>query len=191
MTRNKRNRREHPGRRLKALAAWTAVALAAACLTGCSPAAEQPAAETAAPQETAPQETGLQEAAPGESIPAEDASQENGLPGVQVTVDGEILAAPAGGEKAPGLWVTVMADGAVAAELPFAEKHTVRIEQDGIGENTVILTGKAVYMQDADCPGKDCVSMGEVTQENLEMRVLGGFIICLPHRLSVEVWEKK
>ena len=27
----------------------------------------------------------------------------------------------------------------------------------------------------------------EVTEENLEVRVLGGFIVCLPHKLSVEV----
>ena len=34
---------------------------------------------------------------------------------------------------------------------------------------------------------EDCVEMGEVTRENLELRVMGGFIICLPHKLSVEV----
>ena len=107
-------------------------------------------------------------------------------------MDGESRpAAPEGREKPAGLWVTVSVDGAAIAELPFEEKHTVKIEQDGTGENTVVLTGEAVYMQEADCPGRDCVSMGEVTRENLETRVMGGFIICLPHRLSVEVWEKK
>jgi len=142
--------------------------------------------ETAATQAASPQETASQE-----PTAAEAAVTGAALPGVQVTVDGEAPESPAAGEKAPGLWVTVTVDGMVASELPFEEQHTVRIAQDGIGENTVILTGKAVYMQDADCPGKDCVSMGEVTRENLEMRVMGGFIICLPHRLSVEVWEKK
>jgi hypothetical protein len=29
--------------------------------------------------------------------------------------------------------------------------------------------------------------MGEVTRDNLEVRVMGGFIICLPHKISVEV----
>lgn len=112
--------------------------------------------------------------------------------GIRVLVDGESRpAAPEEQEKAAGLWVTVSVDGAAVAELPFEEKHTVKIGQDGIGENTVVLTGEAVYMQEADCPGRDCVSMGEVTRENLETRVMGGFIICLPHRLSVEVWEKK
>lgn len=113
-------------------------------------------------------------------------------PGIRVIVDGGSRpAAPGDGEKAAGLWVTVSVDGAVIAELPFEEKHTVRIVQEGIGWNTLILTGESVYMQEADCPGRDCVSMGEVTRENLETRALGGFIICLPHRLSVEVWEKK
>lgn len=114
------------------------------------------------------------------------------VPGVRVIVDGESRpAAPDGREKTAGLWVTVSVDGAVVAELPFGEKHTVQIEQDGTGENILALTGEAVFMQDADCPGKDCVLMGEVTRENLETRVLGGFIICLPHRLAVEVWEKE
>ena len=42
-------------------------------------------------------------------------------------------------------------------------------------------------MEEADCHGQDCVKMEPVTRDNLEMRVMGGFIICLPHRVSVEV----
>lgn len=115
--------------------------------------------------------------------------------GIQVLVDDEILPLPAemqeDADKAPGLWVTLTVDGVILLELPFEEAHTVRVIQDGIGENTIVLTGEQVYMEKADCPGHDCVQMGEVTRENLELRVLGGFIICLPHRLAVEVWEKK
>ena len=143
-----------------------ALLLAAGALTACGPAPEPDAAATEAPRAT-----------------------EN--PGVHVIVDGDDRPAAEQPEKAAGLWVTLSVDGTVVAELPFEERHSVVIEQDGVGENTLILTGEAVFMEDADCPGKDCVFMGEVTRENLESRVMGGFIICLPHRLSVEVWEKK
>ena len=72
-------------------------------------------------------------------------------------------------------------------DLPFEEPHSVLIHQRNGSENLVRLTGEAVYMERATCDGGDCVNMGEVTRENLEMRVLGGFIICLPNMISVEV----
>lgn len=107
---------------------------------------------------------------------------------VQVTLDGNAL----GGEKHinPGgddLRVYITLDGEALLDLPFAEEHTVRIIRPDGGENTVALTGSSVYMTEANCEGQDCVQMGEVTRENLEVRVMGGFIICLPHRISVEV----
>ena len=99
---------------------------------------------------------------------------------------------PAG--YAPGgadgdLRVIVTLDGRTLAELPFSEPHTLRIGLPDGGSNTVSLTGDAVFMQEADCEGQDCVQMGQVTRDNLEVRVMGGFIICLPHRISVEVRE--
>ena len=72
-------------------------------------------------------------------------------------------------------------------DLPFSEPHSVQILQDDGAENTVAITGNAVYMDHADCENQDCVQMGEVTRDNLELRVMGGFIICLPHKISVEV----
>ena len=72
-------------------------------------------------------------------------------------------------------------------DLPFGEEHTVLIHQINGSENLVRLTGEAVYMDSANCDGQDCVNMGEVTRENLETRVLGGFIICLPNMIVVEV----
>ena len=108
--------------------------------------------------------------------------------GVQVLLDGKTIgkgkSVHAGGE---GLRVYITLNGEALLDLPFAEAHTVRIVQPDGGENTVTLTGSSVYMTEANCDGQDCVQMGEVTRENLEVRVMGGFIICLPHRLSVEV----
>lgn len=90
-------------------------------------------------------------------------------------------------ESADPVRVYVTVNGAALIDLPFGEAHTVVVKQPGVGENTVTLTGEAVYMSDADCENHDCVDMGQVTRENLELRPMGGFIVCLPHRLSVEV----
>lgn len=90
-------------------------------------------------------------------------------------------------ETSDDLRVYVTLDGAPLADLPFSEAHSLDIRLPDGGENHVACTGEAVYMSEANCDNQDCVNMGAVTRENLEMRVLGGFIICLPHRISVEV----
>ncbi len=108
--------------------------------------------------------------------------------GPRVLVDGRAFE---GGSVEPdagdGLRVYITLDGEPLIDLPFGIPRTVRVIQDGLGENTVAVTGDSVYMAHADCENQDCVDMGAVTRDNLEVRVMGGFIVCLPHRLSVEV----
>ena len=107
-----------------------------------------------------------------------------------VFLDGEAWNGQTTAGGSDGLRVYVTLDGAPLIDLPFGEEHVLRILQASGDENTVRLTGNAVYMQEANCEGQDCVNMGEVTRDNLETRVMGGFIICLPHRISVEVREE-
>ncbi len=106
---------------------------------------------------------------------------------VRLLLDGEAVQAGSVAPEVDGLRVYVTLDGAPLIDLPFSEPHTLTIAQPDGGENTVALTGSGVHMESANCEGQDCVNMGEVTEENLELRVLGGFIVCLPHKLSVEV----
>ena len=90
------------------------------------------------------------------------------------------------GNQAADIMVYITVDGDPVLVLPFGEEHRVEMIRDS-GMNVVRMTEQAVWMEDADCEGRDCVQMGEVTRDNLETRVMGGFIICLPHRISVEV----
>ena len=83
--------------------------------------------------------------------------------------------------------VYITYNGYPLLDLPFGEEHTVLIHQINGAENTVRMTGEAVYMESATCDNQDCVNMGQVTRENLETRVLGGFIVCLPNMIVVEV----
>ncbi len=108
---------------------------------------------------------------------------------VRVLVDGKPLGDSPAAEGA-GVRVYITVDGAPVATLPFGEAHVVTIRLPDGGENVVRLTGESVYMERADCENQDCVHMGEVTLDNLELRVMGGFIVCLPHRVSVEVREQ-
>ena len=111
----------------------------------------------------------------------------NPAAGVQVLLDGEPLSDPVLSPDADGLRVILTLDGKEIANLPFGEAHTVRVMQGNGDENTLVLTGERVYMESANCEGQDCVNMEPVTRDNLETRVMFGMIICLPHRLSVEV----
>ncbi|MBQ8111103.1 MAG: NusG domain II-containing protein [Clostridia bacterium] len=106
----------------------------------------------------------------------------------RVLLDGAVWdgAPVAPGDKAP-LRVYITLDGKALIDLPFDTAHTVSVVQPDGGENVVEITGDAVTMRSANCDNQDCVEMGAVTADNLEVRVMGGFIICLPHRLSVEV----
>ena len=110
--------------------------------------------------------------------------------GTRVLVDGAAWEGPAvSPEAGEGLRVYVTFDGRPLIDLPFGEAHSVQVLLPDGAENTVAITADAVYMEHADCENQDCVNMGAVTRENLELRVMGGFIICLPHKISVEVRE--
>ena len=107
---------------------------------------------------------------------------------MKILVDGEpFTASVRSPDKQEDLRVILTLDGKEIAEFPFGEAHTVRILQENGDENTLVLTEDSVYMESADCDGQDCVQMEKITRDNLETRVMFGMIICLPHRLSVEV----
>lgn len=108
--------------------------------------------------------------------------------GVRVFVDDEAWdGTPISEGSGDELRVYITFDGQPLLDVPFGEPRNVRILQADGSENTVAITGDAVYMAHADCENQDCVRMGAVTRDNLELRVMGGFIVCLPHRISVEV----
>ena len=108
--------------------------------------------------------------------------------GTRVLVDGQELASSSvSPEKTDDLRVYLTLDGKELVSFPFSEAHTVQVLQENGDENTLRLTGTSVRMEHANCEGQDCVKMEEVTRDNLETRVMFGMIICLPHRLSVEV----
>ena len=107
--------------------------------------------------------------------------------GVKILVDGEKLTGTAAPETGDDLQVILTLDGEEIARFPFGEAHRIRILQDNGYENNLVLTGESAYMESANCEGQDCVHMEKITRDNLETRVMFGMIICLPHRLSVEV----
>ena len=78
-----------------------------------------------------------------------------------------------------GFVVRILLDNEVQAVLPLDrdDSYTVTTE---LGTNTVIIENGQAYMTDADCPDKICEQMGRISKP-------GETIICLPHKIIVEV----
>ena len=74
-----------------------------------------------------------------------------------------------------GSTVVISRDGKVVGSYSLSENREIDFEG-----NTVVVDSGSVYMKDADCPDKYCVSQGRISRE-------GESIVCLPHRLVVEV----
>ncbi len=78
--------------------------------------------------------------------------------------------------------------------LPVPEKgeYSYPLEQiltDGTRTlNVVHVSSEGVYMESSTCENQDCVEQGIVTFDNLNSRILGRFIICLPNYVTLELF---
>lgn len=53
--------------------------------------------------------------------------------------------------------------------------------------NVIAVEENGFSMAEASCPDQVCVREGEVTLDNRAQRVLGGYVICMPHSLVLEL----
>ncbi len=140
-------------------------------------------AEASAEEAESP-ETATEETAP------ETAASDQAPRGLRILVDGEEwTGSPETPSHPEDLMVYIARGQELLISFPFSEAHLISVIQEDGAENHILMTGTLVKVTEANCGNQDCVGMGEVTRENLNERVLGGFIVCLPHRLTVEVRE--
>ncbi|MDO5145958.1 MAG: NusG domain II-containing protein [Eubacteriales bacterium] len=78
-----------------------------------------------------------------------------------------------------GKMVQISVEGTVTECYPLGEDRTVEIAGAG-GKNILSIAGGCASMTGADCPDKICVSHREV-------RSVGETIVCLPHKVVVEI----
>lgn len=91
-------------------------------------------------------------------------------------------------ESTPWAYLLVTVAGTAYQPIPLvAEEANYRITQPSGAENVIHVTPSSVYMESATCDNQDCVLQGEVTMENMDSRVLGNMIICLPNQVTVEL----
>lgn len=73
----------------------------------------------------------------------------------------------------------VTVNNEVVATLPL-DVDTREVITTEVGTNTIVVKDRAVHIEDADCPGGDCMKQGEISQQ-------GRLLVCLPHKLIVEI----
>lgn len=73
----------------------------------------------------------------------------------------------------------VTVDGEVKAELPLSKDTLYRVETE-TGYNVIQIQDGYAFMQEADCRDQVCV-------EHKKIHLTGETIVCLPHKLVVEI----
>ena len=83
--------------------------------------------------------------------------------------------------KKPGATVEISVDGNLIESFDLSEDKEYQVATDK-GNNLVIIKDGTVDVIDADCPDKVCVN-------HVPIESAGETIICLPHKLVVEIVE--
>lgn len=81
--------------------------------------------------------------------------------------------------RSSGDQVVIKIDGNEYARYSLNTDQVIEIDNEH-GKNTIVIENGAVKMEYADCPDGYCISKGTVSMN-------GDTIVCLPHRLVVEV----
>lgn len=73
-------------------------------------------------------------------------------------------------------------DGALVEEVDLSqvEEPYTLVLKDGSGLNTVLVEPGRIRISEADCPDQICVNQGYISDSTVP-------IVCLPHRLMVEI----
>ena len=83
--------------------------------------------------------------------------------------------------KKTGAYVKVSVDGDVVTTCPLDEDLEYRITTDN-GYNILVIEDGYAYVTEADCRDKICVNHKKISN-------VGEAIICLPHKLVIEIVE--
>jgi len=82
-------------------------------------------------------------------------------------------------ERDAGSTVRITIDGVLYGEYSLFEEQSISIDEK-LGYNRLVIENGSAYMAEADCPDKYCMDYKPISNG-------GETIICLPHRLVVEV----
>ncbi len=83
-------------------------------------------------------------------------------------------------------YVVIYVNGEVYKTVNLNEPQIVVIDKND-HHNEIEITEEGVKMLASSCDNQICVMQGEATLENMETRIMGGWIVCLPNEISIEL----
>lgn len=83
--------------------------------------------------------------------------------------------------------VRISAAGHETRLIALDHEETLTLDGENGARNVVRISPGGFSMAESNCRHQDCLHQGNVTTENAGSRPLGGRIICLPHRLVLEL----
>ena len=87
-------------------------------------------------------------------------------------------------------WLLITVGNTTYSPVPLKQEGNYTIRQDGGKKvNVIHVTTDSVTMASSTCDNQLCVGEGTVTLENKETRILGGYIICLPNGVTLELYS--
>lgn len=84
-----------------------------------------------------------------------------------------------GGANAEGLQAVVHDGDGIAHRLELSKDQELAV-QTSLGLNVIVVENGSVFVREANCDNQDCVHQGPINAP-------GRQIICLPHKLWIEV----
>ncbi|MDD3213860.1 MAG: NusG domain II-containing protein [Eubacteriales bacterium] len=71
--------------------------------------------------------------------------------------------------------------------VPLTEEREIVLEQEDGSRNVVEVFPGGFRMKESNCINQTCVLEGDVTVDNVGSRVMANEIVCLPHRVVLEL----
>ncbi len=98
------------------------------------------------------------------------------------------LARPKAADTAAGTaYLRITAPDQTFALIPLTGEQQVVIDQADGSHNVVQVYAGGFRMLESNCDNQDCILQGDVTTANIGARPLANQVICLPHRVVLEL----
>ena len=105
------------------------------------------------------------------------------------TATADATAAASDPSEPADAYLVVTVNNMMYQPIPLTRETSYTLTRKDIGAvNVVHVTPDSVFMESSTCEGHDCVKQGTVSLENRSQRVLGNMIICLPNKVSLELY---
>ena len=85
-------------------------------------------------------------------------------------------------------WLVVTVGNSTYQPLPLIAEGDYSVTQESGAENVIHVTENSVEMKTSTWDNQDCVKQGVVPLANMEERLLGNMIICLPNQVTLSLY---